>query len=695
MMYLRELSGIPVSGLSTVTKRQKGLLARLGLKSVYDVLMYFPFRYEDRSRVESVADGLKENRPVTVLARVIDHQSFFFNRRNHPKIVIEAGDYRAILVGFNRPYLVNSLKIGHTYWVNALFHYKYNEIQAAAFDFEEYEEGKEPKHFGRVLPVYSLTEEVYQKELRTIVEKVLTEYLGTIDDELPDYLLSARKLISKKEAVSGIHRPATIDEMKKAKLRLAYEELLSIQLVVRMKREFQREQPKERLYPREELMRSFLADLGFQLTQGQESAIADILKDFRAPHSMHRLLQGDVGSGKTVVAFAAMICAAENGLQSALMVPTESLAIQHYRKLSALCPAGPTPPALLTGSTPPEERSAILEGLENGSISLVIGTHALLQPEVTFRNLGFIVFDEQHKFGVEQRIALARKAENPDILVMTATPIPRTLTLTLYGDLEVSVIASLPGGRIPIKTKWVKREHDTDEAYRKLLSFAETQLSKGFQVYVVTPLIDGQESGRKDDLKRMAEFLKTRFKQFRVGVLHGRMSPDEKQKVFEEFQKGEIQILAATTVIEVGIDVPNATLIIIEGADRFGLSQLHQLRGRVGRGGNASFCALITPTDVSEDTVQRMEIMVETQDGFRIAEEDLRQRGPGEILGIEQSGLPELKVAEVFRDEKLLLTARSDAETIVRSDIRLTRPQHEGLSSGVVKWLPASYLVSG
>ncbi len=690
-MYLPKLKNFQLKEIGVLTKRQLALLEKLKLYTVYDVINFFPFRYEDRSTIESIETSIIQKRPVCTVVTVIEHQSIFYQGRKHPKIVVQDSKLRAYLVGFNRQFLFNSLKVGREYWVYAEFIIRFNEIQTSTFDFEEFSEGQKPKNFGSILPVYSATEGLNVKELRQIVKKIMDKYIEEIDDELPDYLLKAHKLISKKDAFKQIHFPQNQQELKKAKFRLAFEELFSIQLVVMMKRKRQTALIKEAIYNKEEKYIKILNSLGFELTNSQKRALEEIIRDIKSNKPMHRLLQGDVGSGKTIVAFLAMIFAVENGYQTAMLVPTEVLALQHYKNFLKISKELEIGTIVLTKSVTGSERKKILDALAEGKIKVAIGTHSLLQEDVIFKNLTLIIFDEQHRFGVEQRIIMSKKAKNPDILVMTATPIPRTLSLTLYGDLDISIIDEMPRGRLPVITKWFTKEKN----YNHLINFVRQELKKGRQAYFIYPLIEESDKIDFENAMENYERLKSIFKEFNVGLLHGKMASDEKINVMNEFKENKINLLVSTSVVEVGVDVANATVMVIEGADRFGLSQLHQLRGRVGRGAFQSYCALVTNGNESYETQRRMEIICNYTDGFKIAEEDLKLRGPGEILGVKQSGMPELKIADFLQDEKLLLLARKDAENILEYDPELNMEKHKCLNEGIIKYLPVDYLYSG
>ncbi len=689
-MYLNSLRDAPVETLNFLTQRQKFFLQKLGLLTAYDILNYFPVRYDDRSSIESIQSSLLNNKPAAILATVVEHSYIFFNRRRHPKIIIQDEKMRASLVGFNREYLTKSMKIGEKYWIYAQFFYKYNEVQSTNFDFEKYSEGKSPKNFGFILPVYKLTENLYIKELRGIIKKTLSRYIDSLGDEIPDYILKAHNLVSKKTALYDINFPPDAKALKKAKLRLAFEEFLAIELAVMMKKMNVEGVRKSYSYAKRLKLDSFINNLPYRLTGAQTRVIGEITESMNRPIPMHRLLQGDVGSGKTTAALAGMIYAAENGLQAALMVPTEVLALQHYNTIKPYLDSLDITSSLLTGGIDTAQKDMIYNNIREGITQVTVGTQALIQEGLEFRKLSLCVFDEQHRFGVEQRISLSKKGKNPDILVMTATPIPRTLTLTLYGDLDISVIDEMPAGRKKIMTKWISKKE-----YPELLNLVESELKKGRQAYFVYPLIEESRQVDTENALKMHRVLSKEFSGFNVGLLHGRMNPAEKYRVMEDFRNNRVQILVSTTVIEVGIDVKNATVMAIEGPERFGLSQLHQLRGRVGRGIYESYCILITSGSETDETKARMTAMVSHSDGFMIAEEDLKQRGPGEILGIRQSGIPELKIADYIRNEKLLLVTKEDAWNILKSDPPLCLNVNKQLREGIIDFLPKDYLYSG
>lgn len=689
-MYFQELRSHPLSGSLSLNEKQSRQLEQLGLLTVWDLLSHFPFRYEDRSKIEDIQTSLLEQRPVSCLVTVISHEYVYFNHRRHPKIIVQDQHTRACLVGFNRFFLTKSLEVGRQYYIYAQFQYKFNEVQAGSFDFEAYDPEVPSRKFQGIFPVYRASQNLNSRDIHKIVLRALKKF-PELEDELPAYLVAQHHLLSKDQALRSIHSPEQEAQIKQARLRISFDALFSLQLAVFIRRRLLSGVDKN--YPMQSLGLStdYLVSLPYRLTGAQQRVLDEISQDLLSPRPMHRLLQGDVGCGKTTVAFAAVCLVTANRGQTALLAPTEVLARQHYlNALKQLNPLG-IHCGFLSSSVTGEERKSILANLAAGSLDLLVGTHALFQDEVSYHMLRFIIIDEQHKFGVNQRLALSRKGSHPDILVMTATPIPRTMTMTLYGDLDVSVIDELPPGRQPIRTVWVKDQ----AAHSRMLDSLEEALSQGHQAYIITPLIEDSEKSNRKSVQQVHDNLRKRFGCYNPGLLHGRMSYAEKESVMADFSAGRIRLLVSTTVIEVGVDVPEATVMIIEDADSFGLSQLHQLRGRVGRGTAASTCYLVSQDNQNPDTEFRMQTMVRHQDGFKIAEEDLRLRGPGEILGTRQSGLPELRFSEYLLDQKLLTVARKDAQAILRHDPDLSQEGHEGLSRGILASLPRDYLYSG
>lgn len=705
-MTFSDLRDIDLAKKRLVTPRQSVLLEKLGIRSVSDLLLHLPFRYEDRTKIEPIAVGVSEKRSVTTIVRVVEHSSFFFNGKSHPKIAVEedaesiekvTGESfsgpvsRAFLVAFNRRGLKDHMKLGDHFWLSAEFSFKYNQLQSTSFDYERFSnDGKKPKSFDGIFPVYHLTEKLFQKELRRIVSRVLETYADQIEDEIPEYLKNQHHLLSKKEAIRQIHFPDSRRSSNDARIRLAFEELFKVQLVVHLKKSMTKQIQKPHRYLTEEVSKLYEKKLPYLLTGAQKRSLNEIFSDMKSTAPMHRLLQGDVGSGKTSVAILAMLFAAENGYQAVLMSPTEALCRQQGRILEKVSEITGLSVTGLFGSQNPAERGSALEKIQNGSAKLIYGTHALFQDEVHYHNLTLVIIDEQHKFGVKQRSRLTAKGNHPDLLVMTATPIPRTLTLSVYGDLAVSIIDELPAGRKEIISRWVKQKD-----YEKMLDFIQKEIENQRQAYFIYPLIEESDLIDSRPAVLMFEKLKKYFPTFQIGLIHGRMNAVEKDETMKAFAAGKIDILVSTTVIEVGIDVASASVIVIENAERFGLSQLHQLRGRVGRGNEQSYCFFVTPNQVSEETDFRLSTMVKTNNGFVIAEEDLKLRGPGEILGTRQSGILELKVADLIADEKLLFVAQRDAEVILKEDPNLSSEKNRPLHDGLLKSVPTEFLRSG
>ncbi len=661
-------------------KRAKAL-KKAGVKTLEDMLYFVPKSYEDRRSIKKIA-SLKPGERAVFVGEV--WASGTTGKRTTLFEVVfrdETGAIKGKWFHFKETAFKKRFAPGRRFLVVGDVKYNRYErclevIHPETLDYELVD----LEEFQRVVPVYPSVDGISQKTLERIALSCVEELEKAYQEYLPQEILEKRRLIPLPEAFRILHSGASDPEAlakrrSNGHIRLIYEEMFLIQVALAVKRAGIKQEEGIAFNTDSGLMKRFLETLPFTLTGAQERVLSEILEDMASPTPMNRLLQGDVGSGKTVVAVAAAMVAVDNGYQVAVMAPTEILAEQHYRNIKKLTKGLGVQVAILTSSTPRGERELLLRGLSSGSVDVVVGTHALIQEGVRFKALGLVVIDEQHRFGVVQRKSLRDKGKACDLLVMTATPIPRTLALTVYGDLDVSVIDELPEGRKPITTRliWPK---DRPRAYQ----FIRSQVEKGRQAYIVFPLIEESE---KMDLPSVLERfpeIADYFSEFSVGLLHGRMKGQEKDRVMEDFRSGRIQILVCTTVVEVGVDVPNATVMLIEGAERFGLSQLHQLRGRVGRGNHKSYCLLLASSDrLNPSSLARLKVMEETTDGFRIAEEDLKLRGPGELLGTKQSGLADLRMADILKDREILAAARKDAFELVEEDPLLMKPQNRAL----------------
>ncbi|MDE0685100.1 MAG: ATP-dependent DNA helicase RecG [Candidatus Poribacteria bacterium] len=679
-------------------RRAAMLLAELNIETVGELLAYYPRDYIDRSKMVEIyrVGRAEDDEPETIQGKVVNHTSSPTAKgKRIGKISIYDGTGVALLVNFGRRIgiMKSLLPVDTEVVVSGKFSRRYNEIQATDYEFELFEEDN-LIHTNRIVPKYPLTAKLTAKMLRMWMRTALDTYGEQIPEILPLELRQRQRLIDRQSAINEIHFPTSEAHRKAAQKRLAFEEffLLSVGMELKKDRKISQEGIAFQVGTETQgntptLLRDFIASLPYELTGAQKRVFGEIQNDMRQKNVMNRLIQGDVGSGKTVVAAMALLRAIENGYQGALMVPTEILAEQHYYNLSEMFESlhKDTPHAdnekinvvLLKSDLPKAEREEALAAIADGTADLIVGTQALIQEGVDFHRLGLVIIDEQHRFGVMQRATLRNKVGNkalpPDVLVMTATPIPRTLALTLYGDLNVSVIDEMPPGRQTIKTYWIK-EKDREKLYGNL----RKEIQRGRQAYVVYPLVE--ESEKLEELKaatEMAEHLQNAvFPDLRVGLLHGQMKSIEKQEVMAKFNNKHIDILVSTTVIEVGIDIPNATLMVIENAERFGLSQLHQLRGRVGRGEHQSACYLVA-TPKGDDSYQRIQAMIRTNNGFQIAEADLNIRGPGEFFGTRQSGVPNFKIANIIHDATLLETAKQEAESLVKADRELKAPTHQ------------------
>lgn len=647
--------------------KKAGLLKlEAGIDTIEDLLYYPPRRYVDRSSFKPIKDCFV-NEVVTV-AGIIKSVNMAGRNKKFLEVVIDDGSdtLSGIFFGAISFFQKNFIIGDYILFSGKIEFYRKKQIVHPDYDFIDEDSQIKSINTGRVIPLYRSTEKLRSQHLdsrgfRRIIRYCIDNFIDAVQDPLDSDLRKRHGLMPLKEAIFTLHFPESLQAAEQARQRLSFNEIFFLQYYLGISKKHMQEQSKgDKKNPDMSLCREFISRLPFELTAGQKRSIEEIAADLERPYPMNRLLQGDVGSGKTVVAMAASLIAIGRGDQVALMSPTEILSIQHSESFKRLLPSG-VKISLLTGSTPPAEKKAIYESALNGSTQILIGTHALIQNDVSFKNLGLIIIDEQHRFGVDQRAKLREKGDLPDLLIMTATPIPRSLSFTLYGDLDASFIREKPSNRIPIKTLAL-----TESRISGLYNSMEKYLGEGRQVYFVLPLIEESE---KIDLKSAVEVFnhlkKDIFPHRSVEILHGRLKAADKETIMQKFKNGEIEILVSTSVIEVGIDVPNANIIVIEHPERFGLSQLHQLRGRVGRGEYQSFCVLLHPDDISQESRQRIDIMLSTDDGFRIAEEDLNIRGSGELIGVRQHGHSGFEFADLARDLNLILAAREEALQIV------------------------------
>ncbi len=653
----------PLQFLRGVGEGRARLLETAGLTTVYDLLYFFPFRYEDRRLRVQIADLRKIDRPVTLRGRVVSAGSKIsaVRRLKIFEAILDDGTGTIMVVWFNQPYLADKIKRGDQIAIYGQPRLdKYGRLQIESPDYEKIDEAGDSEEEGNIVPVYSSVASITPKVMRRIVSQALPA-VAHLEDPLPPAIRQILAIGELQDAIVRIHRPAELDETflssrSPAHLRVILQEFFAFQLALRVRRASEESRPKGRTIVVDDAMRAEVRRiLPFRLTGAQKRVTKEIADDLRREKPMYRLLQGDVGSGKTIVALIAAVIAIRNGHQVALLAPTEILAEQHYQRIRQLVGSS-LRIAKGTGSMSAGERRTLIAGLREGVIDLVVGTHAILEEKIVFKSLGLAIVDEQHRFGVEQRQKLFEKGDLPDILVMTATPIPRSLALALYGDLELSVIDELPPGREAIKTA-VRGAAQIEKVYR----FIDEQLGEGAQAYVVYPLIEESEKIDLTPLSQGFETLRQRFPGRRVAMLHGRMPATEKEETMQRYKQGEIDLLVSTTVIEVGIDVGNASMMLIMDADRFGLSQLHQLRGRVGRGTRKSYCVLIRDERSSEEAKQRLRLFEGARNGFDVAEKDLEIRGAGDFLGTRQSGIPKFRFGNIVRDHALMERARDAA----------------------------------
>jgi ATP-dependent DNA helicase RecG len=663
-----------------------GILEKLGVTTVGDILYHFPRRHEDRTHFAKVS-RLVHGEPATILGKVIaSDNASTRGRLVITKVAIDDGTGVVVLTWFNQKFRKEQFQKlrGREIVAYGVPQFGRWGVEIANPEWELWAEDRDPMSSGRVVPVYPLSEGVYQSQVRKVVLAALECCADKVPEVLPEEVRKRQGLMAVGDALRGIHWPEDQKTLEAARRRLVFEELFLLQLALAVRK---RGMDAPGMGIEFAIPQNFAQELKellpFELTGAQKRVIREITADMARPQCMNRLLQGDVGSGKTAVAIAAMLVAVRNGYQAALMAPTEILAEQHYLGISKMVgnlDALGIHVDVLKGSLRSKHRAEVLDRMKTGQTQIVIGTHALIQEGVEFHKLGLVIVDEQHRFGVLQRAALMEKGLNPDMLVMTATPIPRTLTMTLYGDLDLSIIDEMPPGRKPVKTHW-KQIGERKKVYQAL----RTLIDQGKQAYVVCPLIEESEKLQVKAATELYDFLSQEmFPDLKIGLLHGQMKTDEKEAVMTAFRKGEIQILVSTTVIEVGVDVANATCMVVEDADRFGLAQLHQLRGRVGRGQDQSFCVLICEGN-SQDSMKRMQVMSETNDGFVIAEEDLKIRGPGEFYGTKQSGMPNFKITDIFRDVPVLESARKEAFAMIEKNPNLVGPALANLRRDLLK----------
>jgi len=681
----KNLSEFPIQYIKGVGPQRAKLLNNLGIKTVEDAIYYLPYRYEDRKNVKKISN-LNYGQLETVIGKVIAAEVIKLPKGNLKIFELTVSDGSGLLKGkwFNQPFLKKNFEVGQEVILSGIV--KRNPYWGIGFEFDnpEYEFLTDDSdafiHTARIVPVYRTTAGLRVRRLRTIMFNLVNTCIKDIADPVPKEILERNNLPGLKESIFNSHFPDSelvsggndIDILNRGvsiyQKRLSFNELFMFELGLSVLKKGKNIEKGIAFNSEGILVGRLLDMLPFRLTAAQQRIFREILHDMRQPHPMNRLLQGDVGCGKTVIAIMAMLTASECGYQSALMAPTEILAEQHYINIHEIIEDMGLNICLLTGSsnTLRVTRYALRCDIASGKINIVIGTHALIQEGIEFKNLGLVIIDEQHRFGVMQRALLRKKAVNPDVLVMTATPIPRTLSMTLYGDLDYSVIDELPPGRKPVVTR-LFNVGQKDYIYKAIAD----ETKKGRQVYVVYPVIEETEKTNLKSAIIGKEAMEKMFRGLKVSLIHGRMKPREKENIMASFKKGGIDILVSTTVIEVGVDVPNAAMMLIVHAERFGLAQLHQLRGRVGRGSEQAYCFLLAYEPISEDARKRLDIMVKSNDGFGIAEEDLSIRGPGEFLGTRQAGMPDLKIANIIRDARLLETARREAFALIDNNPEL------------------------
>ena len=669
-MDLRE----SVTSLKGVGPKKAEALKKLGISTMEDLVFFLPRSYEDRRNRVDISDAAEDqNSVVTGEVKLVVNDRYRGGRKQMLRLLVEDGTGSMEVVFFNAKYLQHSFRTGRKYTFFGKVTRNFGKMQMIHPEFSD-ADGME----DGILPVYPLTKGISQREMRTW-QKSLKRAYSMAEDILSSEAVERNRLCSLSYALENVHFPQEKQKLLEAKYRLIFDELFILQTGLFMARQNVTDGRNGIAFSPEADTGRYIESLPYPLTGAQQRCVEEIERDLESSTAMNRLVQGDVGCGKTAVAEIAMYKAVKSGYQAVLMAPTEILAAQHFDGISRAFEAHGIRTAFLTGSLKAAQKREVLEQIATGEAQVIIGTHAVIQPDVEFSRLGLVITDEQHRFGVRQRVKLREKGENPNVLVMTATPIPRTLSVILYGDLDVSIIDELPPGRQQTVTRCLKSEK-RGECY----DFVEQQLKQGRQAYVVTPLIEESETLDAKSAEQVAAELKKRLRGYSVELIHGAMSQDEKDRIMESFSRGETDVLVATVVIEVGINVPNATVIVIENSERFGLAQLHQLRGRVGRGSHRSYCFLILDGG-SEIAEKRGQIMEASSDGFFIAEEDLKLRGPGEIFGTRQHGLPDLAITDLSKHIKILEQAKEEAKAMLADDPALDAPEHSALRRRITK----------
>ena len=643
----------PVTALSGVGVKRAETLATLGIETIEDLLSYYPFRYEDiqERQIQEINDQEKVTLKGLVVSPAVLNR-FGYKKSKLSFRLMQENDVFMVSF-FNQPYLKDKVVVGEEIAIYGRWDAKRQTLNGMKI----LSSSSQNEGFS---PIYHVNKSIRQTTLIQLIKQAFEQYYGYIEENLPQNLVDKYRLFARNEAMCAMHFPKTMEDHHQAKRRVIFEEFFVFQMKIQGLKTKEKAEKNGLSIPYDiQKLKAFIASLPFELTNAQKKVTNEICKDLLSPKHMQRLLQGDVGSGKTIVAAIVLYAATTAGFQGALMVPTEILAQQHYQSLAEFLHSFEVNVALLTGSTKTKERQQILTDLKSGELDIIIGTHALIQDEVDFAHLGLVITDEQHRFGVNQRKVLREKGYKPDVLFMTATPIPRTLAITAYGEMDVSIIDEMPAGRIPIVTRWV-----LPKQLDQVLKWGQTELASHHQMYVICPLIEESESLDVENAQKIYEQLRDYYApDYQVGLLHGRMKNDEKDAVMQAFKENQLQVLVSTTVIEVGGNVPNATAMIIIDADRFGLAQLHQLRGRVGRGSQASYCILVA-NPKNEVGKERMKIMTQTNNGFVVSQKDLELRGPGEVFGNRQSGLPVFHFADIVADAHILEVAKEEAQAI-------------------------------